>query len=272
MNSALRSPTIHRQTGVSLIELMISLALGVVLVLAATDVLLSGRQTYASVTASSELQDTARYVQNILGQQIEHAGYTDQPLNALSSEFSADSSASPAWEAGQVINVSTNTSISGSPDELYLRLQGSSEDTLLDCLGYSLSSSETVTMRFFVDASRTLYCQTQGHSDAARNSTQPLVEGVENMHLLFGVDADQDRSIEQWLTPAELQIAPLLSPYVVGVRVGLVISSITAVSLSASAPDFTLLESTVSTSSSSRLRQGFESSYWLPNVALSTED
>ena len=34
MNSALRSPVFHRQTGVSLIELMISLALGVVLVLA----------------------------------------------------------------------------------------------------------------------------------------------------------------------------------------------------------------------------------------------
>jgi type IV pilus assembly protein PilW len=65
-----------RQLGLTLIELMIALVLGLLLVAAATQVFLSNKQTYRVTEAHSRLQDNARFATEIISRDIRAAGYS----------------------------------------------------------------------------------------------------------------------------------------------------------------------------------------------------
>lgn len=257
------------QRGTSLIELMISLALGVVLVLAATDVMLSGRQTYSAVTASSEIQDAAHYTLRQLGWQINHAGYTTDPVNSISKEFPADNAGGVSWSAGQVVAGLGNDNAS---QQLLIRLKGAGTDSevaLFDCQGQQMSSTDTVVvMRFYLDAaSNSLKCASSQGGDAE------LVRGIRYLRLLFAVDSNRDGVVDQWLTPAGLAAATASERLAVtGVRVGMVVSSLNDIT-TATDYSFTLLEgaSKVTYSQDRHQMQTIESTFWLANVALTQE-
>lgn len=275
--SLMRSQSLQRQRGVTLVELMISLALGVVLVLAATDVMLSGRQTYISISASAGIQDSAGYIQSLLRTQINHAGFTSNPVKSLSTEFAADTAASStsggiAWSAAQVVSGVRSTTITGSPDTLYVRLQGNSDGSTLDCLGQSVVSGDTVVMKLYMASDLALYCTVSGHDTNTKNQTQPLVQGIEGIRLLFGVDSNEDNAIDKWLQTTQLATASTTDKtHITAVRVGLIISSTVSTDQGSSAKTFSLLGSNVTTAVSSRMRQAFENTFWLPNVALMRE-
>lgn len=64
----------HRQTGISLIELMIALALGLVIVLAVTNIYLSNKATFRSQEALAQIQQSARVAFELLSHDIREAG------------------------------------------------------------------------------------------------------------------------------------------------------------------------------------------------------
>ena len=61
-------------TGFGLIELMVAMSLGILVMLGATQVFLSARETYLTQSASAFLQEDARYVLSKLGQEIRMVG------------------------------------------------------------------------------------------------------------------------------------------------------------------------------------------------------
>ena len=75
--------------GFSLVELLLALAVGLVLVLGASQVLLSSRLTHASQQAAMVLQDDARFVLSKLTQDIRQAGM----LGCLDAAFIEDAPA-----------------------------------------------------------------------------------------------------------------------------------------------------------------------------------
>ncbi|WP_191902198.1 prepilin-type N-terminal cleavage/methylation domain-containing protein, partial [Pseudomonas viridiflava] len=60
--------------GFGLVELLLALAVGLVLILGASQVLIGARLTQASQQAATVLQDDARFVLNKLVQDIRQAG------------------------------------------------------------------------------------------------------------------------------------------------------------------------------------------------------
>lgn len=64
----------HRQSGLSLIELMIALALGLVIVLAVTNVYLSNKATFRSQEALAQIQQNARVAFELLSHDLREAG------------------------------------------------------------------------------------------------------------------------------------------------------------------------------------------------------
>lgn len=73
--SRLPSQTPRRQHGVSLIELMVSLVIGLLLILGAVTVYTQSRNTYRTDEAAARLQETARYVFDMIEPDVRLAGY-----------------------------------------------------------------------------------------------------------------------------------------------------------------------------------------------------
>ena len=74
MNTATRSSALRTQVGFSLIELMISLVLGLVLIGGVISVFLSNQQSYRTNQALSQLQDNARTAFEMMARDIRQAG------------------------------------------------------------------------------------------------------------------------------------------------------------------------------------------------------
>ena len=73
--SVRRRPLSTAQAGLTLIELLVAMTLGLLIVLAASAALLVSRQGFFAVDAASQLRDNARYAQNIVQRVGVQAGF-----------------------------------------------------------------------------------------------------------------------------------------------------------------------------------------------------
>ncbi len=69
------APTISRSGGFSLVELMISVVLGLLLIAGAAAAYLSSKRSYTEVEAFSTLNENARFAELIMGDALLHAGF-----------------------------------------------------------------------------------------------------------------------------------------------------------------------------------------------------
>ncbi|MFB9886622.1 PilW family protein [Balneatrix alpica] len=276
----------HYQRGLSLVELMIAMTIGLLLMLGVLEVLLSGRQTYMQTRALANLQESARFSQLFISDQLRHAGFNEDPIQSMSTAFPASNvPVANIWAAGQVVAGETNNAnnadaILNGSDTVLVRLRGANplgSNDLRDCLNQQVTAGESIVMRFFVDTAFTLQCEVQGYvGTPANNRTQPLVDGVEQMQVLFGVDLDGNGLISEaageWLTGAALTARAVADrSNVSAVRLGLVVGSQIEVDRPAAAQAFNVFGRNINTVNSRRARQLYETTYWLPNVALTQE-
>lgn len=68
-----KHPTLH-QAGLSLVELMVAMAIGLILMLGATGVLLTNQQAFNTTSGLSSIQDSSRIAIDMLSRQIREAG------------------------------------------------------------------------------------------------------------------------------------------------------------------------------------------------------
>lgn len=74
MNNSMNSK-FHKQTGVSLIELMIAVVIGLILTSGAIQIFISSKATFRMETALSRLQETGRFAVDVMAKEIRMAGY-----------------------------------------------------------------------------------------------------------------------------------------------------------------------------------------------------
>lgn len=74
MNPAMRIASARRQSGVSLIELMISLVLGLLVVAGAIGIFMSNRRAYAGTETLGRLQENARVAFELMSRDVREAG------------------------------------------------------------------------------------------------------------------------------------------------------------------------------------------------------
>jgi len=73
----------HRQAGLSIIELMIALLLGLLLMGGVIQIFLSSRQTYQTNTALSQVQESGRFALEFIAFDLRNAGYKGECLSKL---------------------------------------------------------------------------------------------------------------------------------------------------------------------------------------------
>lgn len=199
-----------RQGGLTLIELLVAMTLGLLIVLAASSALLVSRQGFFAVDAASQMRDNARYAQDIVQRIGVQAGFKNVFLmkgSGLASEpphvfgiNNAKRSASQAWDVSSAWGASDPGKNS---DILVLRAQTStaselsttSDSTMIDCLGVAPTAVPTSQDDRFIsilhvqassDGEPALMCSREASGGGF--DVQPLVQGVENFQVLYGVD------------------------------------------------------------------------------------
>jgi len=196
-----------RQAGLTLVELMISMALGLLVVAAATVLLLSAKSGYAMQDDDGLIQDSGRYALETIARAVRQAAYEN--WDTPEAPILTDAAATPniigldaAGLAGTSAGIASPLSdpVNGS-DVLAVRFFGASDGTMLNCAGFDVpapaSAASADTSRgwsiFYVgrDSSGTpqLYCKYQGSSAW---SAQAIVQGVESFQVLYGLDSDGD--------------------------------------------------------------------------------
>ncbi len=205
----IRTPHQH---GLTMIELMIAMALGLFVLLAAIGLLLSSRAGYTAQDQTAHVQETGRYAMEILTRAVRQAGHenwndTLMPVLA-SAELTAnvigmDAMTLKKATAGLDAAESAGT-INGS-DVLALRFFGDEtneeEGTILNCAGLAVPSptasgnaeEERGWSIFFVakDSAGEPELRCKYRSKTGWNA-DAIARGVESFQVLYGVDTDHD--------------------------------------------------------------------------------
>ena len=125
------------QHGLSLVELLVAMTVGLLLTAGVLTVFVNSKQTYRVQDNLSHLQENGRFALILLGNALRMAGYKTDPINDTRLVF----------PTGAIYGTDTT----GSPDAISISFQGAADGTTRDCLGNSVGASVMSTNRFFID-------------------------------------------------------------------------------------------------------------------------
>lgn len=253
----------RRDLGFTLVELLVSLAIGLLITLVVIQAYLSSVTTQQSQTDQTRLNESARFAFDLIGKSIRRAGYRNtfalypNTYNGatFAQEFCATGTAGPmlaaANDTSSISPTATNFSGSvvttlNSSDVFRARFYGednalgtAAEGSVLDCLGNSVRRGTLVEETLFIAADPannnepTLFCNTTNPVSAG---SVALIPGVESMQFLFGEDTDSDGVINRYIPSSSVsQWNNILS-----VRVGIVVRTPNTVANDSSVKTFNL--------------------------------
>ena len=203
----------NRQQGMTLIEIMVALMLGAFLLAGVMQIFLSSKQTYRMQDNLSRMQENGRFAMEFITRDIRVADYKVC--------FS---------------DTSIGGEVSGTNN---LGLNGSDRITVLqkdDACGVGISANTFSAITFSIQADAggqpalfkttatgsTVPVATANLTAVGMFVTQALVEGIENMQILYGEDTDADNTPDYYVDAATV----VDMNNVVSVRVSLLVTSI----------------------------------------------
>lgn len=245
-------PSIHwgrfarRQRGLSLIELVISMAIGLVVVGAVLAAYLGSGVSSRHTQAMLQITEDASVAMNVIRSHLAMAGYS-RPLSVSAPQqftraytrpglFGCDSSFKLIAQPIDDLDCDPAKSTSDAIAVAFEADSGSSGNSItsggvpLDCLGNALPRSGVAPndyylsySRFYVDqpagaTAKGLYCLGPGNASA-----QALVENVERMEILYGVAAVGGAQVIRYAAASELARGDFAR--VVAVRLCVVVAS-----------------------------------------------
>lgn len=152
------SPSLRGCRGLSLVELMIALALGLLLMLAVGTILLAGKQSYRTNDALAEIQETGRFAMEFLRRGVRGAGGSPcGPTETIVNVLNGASSNDPMDFEGAAImgyeDVSTISDLPGGGPFFTLRAPLDGTDAVLaisaeDALGFSVTGHNPTSAQF----------------------------------------------------------------------------------------------------------------------------
>lgn len=199
-----------RPRGLTLVELMIALTLGLFVILVASVLLLSANANYLNQTEAARVQDGGRYALEIMTRAIHQSAYAnwdkeDAPLlvgDAVSANISGLDACSVSRNSDGISQPAPDAA-NGS-DVLSIRFAGAGaapdgDGSVINCAGFGVpaaTGAEAVEQArrwsiFYVakdqDGVAELRCKYRG---AASWGADAIVRGVDSFQVLYGVDTD----------------------------------------------------------------------------------
>lgn len=187
------SPGPGRQAGVTLIELMVGIAIGLLTIAVAIGALMVSRGVSGTVSDASQIQQQASYAFRVIGQQLRQAA-------SIQLNLAVQKAPGTPIEASDVVAFTPDSSIepiggkdSPTTNEYKLKVEyqnyaepsfTSASDVSLfrDCLGNQPSSTKIVSQFFLKDDE--LRCGGADHSPA-NNQSQPILRNVAEFQVRY---------------------------------------------------------------------------------------
>lgn len=215
------------QQGFSLVELMTASALSLVLVAGVATIYMGSRQTYNARDELSTMQENARSAINALTKHLEHAGYTTPAHLPLAKAFYVAGDTVPVSKScgggadSMVINpvnlvqTDDNNAASGTGDTISVVFYADAS-LGVDCANSATPASCQVASAPNPDYSRvynSFYVDSVGGMPnlfcaGSRTSTAiPVAEGVEAMQFAYGLDQNDDGTVDTYLDATAVKAA-----------------------------------------------------------------
>ncbi len=176
--------TMRRETGVSLVELMVALSIGLLLTVSVGTILSGSLQIFRVQGESARIQESGRFLMDTLGRQITQAGYV-----SISTDYTDPKllfTGTPITGENGVVATRVDERKTGSD---YLAV---SFDASTDCRGNAVTGG-TVQNEFYLNTSEELVCASGG------GAAEVLADGVESFQVLYGIDTNGDYSVERYI-------------------------------------------------------------------------
>jgi type IV pilus assembly protein PilW len=208
-----KPPDAPHQAGLTLVELMISMTLGLFVVMASTALLLSTKAGYLVQDEGARMEETGRYALEIIARAVRQAAYenwdsAEAPIVAdrsLSANI-AGLDASRLKEKTEGIDAPASDAVNGS-DVLALRFFGAGagahgDGTIINCAGFGVPAAASAESAgqdrgwsiFYVaegaGGEPELYCKYRSADGGW--ASDAIARGIESFQVLYGLDTDDD--------------------------------------------------------------------------------
>jgi type IV pilus assembly protein PilW len=196
-------------SGFTLIELMVSMTIGLLLTIVVANLFLGSRATYQTTDETSRMQENIRYAYQLLTRTVHIGGYRSSPNTRLDQIFTVGNQAVTGTEGGGTV-----------PDSFTIRYQGSgtgagADGSIVNCQGGQVDAGFIVQSTFSIgpgaNLANALLC------DNGVGAPVEVVSDVDNMQILYGEDTNADMVADRYV------VATSVSNFdnVVSVRVAL---------------------------------------------------
>lgn len=240
-----RLPMARRNSGITLIELLVALLLTALLMLGLVQLVTAAGAAMRLQDNQAQLQDQARFAMHLLVDAVGQTAYSPEPWNP---DFKIEG-----------IAAQTMDSVSANSDRLVVRSWSD-----LNCFDNRNPDTAGGKPRFYIRES-TFELNSSGN--LARSCRygpslaelvtqvrrQGIVPGVESFQLLFGEDQDHDRNVDRWVRAGHWSD----ERQVLGVRAGLLLAGPGAV-VEKGTRVYEILDVPVSSGADGKLRQAVE--------------
>jgi type IV pilus assembly protein PilW len=183
-----------RQAGFSLVEFLVAAAVGALLLLMGTVMLVSANTAYTAQADGAGIDDGGRFALDVIGRAAHQAGFVERDSEVASDTALApaavmgrDAQALPRNTAG--LDGASAEAVNGS-DVLALRFSGA-RGGLVDCAGFGVDPGEDGWSIFHVARNAAgegeLRCKYHGGGGWGSDA---IVSGVDGFQVLYGIDTD----------------------------------------------------------------------------------
>lgn len=199
--------------GFTLIEMMVAMTIGLIVLLGVGAIYLSSVRTYRIQEDDARLQESGRYVLELIGRSIRQAG-GDAEMN-FSPVANTLNCVAPACQP-----VGGTNGAGATPDTLAVQFYANRDELVAgnwitrDCTGgVNQANANTLITNTFSLVGTSFRC------NGSTGGVQEIVAGVEDFQVLYGIDTTGDQSVDQY------QAAPANWDQVRTARICLVMTS-----------------------------------------------
>nr|WP_315260829.1 PilW family protein [uncultured Duganella sp.] len=180
--------------GWGVVEFLIAIALGLLVTLLASGLLVASGGNYRNHSDNVWLADGGRYALSVMAQAARHGAYVNWDSDAAPP--APDSSSVTGLDAASISRSAEGISaplpaVAHGSDVLALRFAGADDDASINCGGFAVPAGTRGWSIFYVGADAggepELRCKYRG---AAGWGADAVVRGVESFQVLYGVDLD----------------------------------------------------------------------------------
>ncbi len=186
---ALSRPGRFAERGLTLIEMVIAILIGLFLTGGLLTLVQAMKRTSLNQSGLSQLQDNERMAMTLITDVIKSTGYYSNPvLNTAVSSFPVKNYNANAnfTTAGQAL-VGTGAYNAGS-NVITSRYLTTGTDNVINCSGNSLAVAATFVNTFSLDGNGNLQCTLIVNN--GQPTTVPLISGISNMQIYYGVQTN----------------------------------------------------------------------------------